>query len=354
MDWSRDRELGIRMALTLVLLGIVTVVLIGTLYGVLVALAWIAVSFDLFPEASSDLFPADTSWVIGFVAAAIVIGAILYFEFPGETPASRGLTVQSAKNEEYPELYGTIERLAQQADLPVPSVVVADTTVPNAYTSGLSSKRATIVVTTGLLEELEEREVQAVLAHELAHVKNRDAAVMTVTSVPLVIARTIHEWADEHWARLAKNSNSEPELSEIIAVPPTMACFAIAGMLWFIGRLLVRLLSRYRELAADRGAIALTGSPAALASALETVDTGIESLPDRDLRAMSGPSEAFAVVPVETDASNGPVRLGPEGKRRPALFKYSHTFRTRIAPLFDTHPSMETRLERLRDIEKEI
>jgi heat shock protein HtpX len=346
MDWSQDRELGIRMALTLTLLSAVTVVLVGILYGVLVALAWIVLWFIMVSP--------DSSMIIGFIGTVLVIGAILYFEFSGETPASRGLTIQPAKKTGYSELNGMVERLAQQADLPVPSVVVADTTLPNAYTSGLSSERATIVVTTGLLEELEETEVQAVLAHELAHVKNRDAAVMTITSVPLVIAQTIHEWADEQWARLAKESGSKYEIAKPIIGLPVVACFAIAGVLWFIGRLLVRLLSRYRELAADRGAIALTGSPAALASALETVDTGIESLPDRDLRAMSGPSEAFAIVPVETDTPNGSVRLGPDGDRQPFLFGFTHPFRKRIMPLFDTHPSMETRLKRLRDIEKEL
>jgi heat shock protein HtpX len=351
MDWSWDRELGVRMALTLVLLGVVTVVLVGFLYGAMVALAWIAMWFVEIPPTRST--------TIGLLLTVLVTGTILYIEFPSEAPLLHGLTAPVEK-EECSELDGMVERLAQQADLPVPSVIVADTAVPNAYTSGLSPQRATIVVTTGLVEKLEEREIEAVLAHELAHVKNRDAAVMTIASVPLVIAHTIYEWADEHWAewsdkhqaQLAENSNSEPELREITAGPPIVACFAIAGVLWFIGRLLVRLLSRYRELAADRGAIALTGSPAALASALETVDTGVESLPDRDLRSMSGPSEAFAVVPIETD--EGPVRLGPDGDRRPFPYDYARPIREKITPLLNTHPSMETRLKRLREIEKEL
>lgn len=342
MDWSRDRELGIRMALTLVLLGVVTAVLVGLLYGAMVVLAWLAAGFNLIPW--------ERSMVVGLIGTVIVVGTILYIRFPGETPASRGLTTRAEKSE-YPELYRTVERLAQQADLPVPSVVVADTAVPNAYTSGISSKRATIVVTTGLVEKLEEREIEAVFAHELAHVKNHDAVVMTIASVPLVISRTIHEWADEQWARIANDSDSGNDLF----VLPLAVCFAIAGTLWFIGRLLVRLLSRYRELAADRGAIALTGSPAALASALETIDTGIGSLPDRDLRSMSGPSEAFAVVPIETDDTpNEPVRLGPDGNRRPFLYNYIYPIWERMLPLFNTHPSMETRLKRLREIEKEL
>jgi heat shock protein HtpX len=254
----------------------------------------------------------------------------------------------------YPELHRTVERLAQQADLPVPTVLIADNPLPNAYTSGLSSQRVTIVVTTGLLAEFGEKERQAVLAHELAHVKNRDAAVMTIASVPLIISHTIYDLADAFWAVLARNSNSEREIEETIAMDLAIVCFTIAGVLWFIGRLLVRLLSRYRELAADRGAVALTGSPASLASALETIATGIGSLPDRGLRAMNGSSEAFAIVPVETDASNEPIRLTPDDERRHLLFKYTHRFQKRLLPLFDTHPPMETRLKRLRDIEKEL
>jgi heat shock protein HtpX len=335
MDWSRDRELGLRMALTLVLLGVVTVILIVPLYGALVALAWIVVPFS-------------ASVVIGFIGTGIIVGSIVVLEFRSETPAMHGHTTRVEKTG-YPELHRTVERLAQQADLPVPTVHVADNPLPNAYTSGLSPQRATIVVTTGLLAELGEKERQAVLAHELAHVKNRDAAVMTIASVPLVIAQTIHEWADDRWAQIANDASSEN-----LSVLPLATCFAVAGALWLIGRLLVRLLSRYRELAADRGAIALTGSSAALASALETVDTQIGSTPDEDLRSMNGPSEAFAVVPVETDTVSEPVRLGPDGNRQSYLSKYTYPIKKRIAPLLTTHPTMKTRLEQLRNIEREL
>lgn len=338
MDWSRDRELSIRMAFTLGLLGVVTCVLIGALYSGLVAIAWLLAPFSVFPRGASE--------VIGIVATVIIVSVIVYVEFSNETPVLRELSAQSIESAEDAKLQKTVERLSQQANLPVPTVVVADTPLPNSYTSGLSPSRATIVVTTGLLEKLEAEEIRAVLAHELAHVKHRDAAVMTVASVPLVIARTLHKWMDERWDWRYGNDYD-------LLVVPLGLCFVVAGALWLSGRLLVRLLSRYRELAADRGAIALTGSPAALASALEIVDTQIGSLPREDLRSVHESIEAFAVVPVETETVSEPIRLGPNGEQFRSYDQYIYPTRKRIAPLLATHPSMEKRQQQLRTLEKE-
>lgn len=338
MNWARDRELSIRMAATLGLLGVVTCVLISALYGGLVVIAW---------TLGSGVFPPTAIEEIGISATVIIVSMIVYIEFSGESPVVCGHNVRSIESAECPELQKTVERLSQQADLPVPTIGVAETPVPNSYTSGLSRQRATIVVTTGLLETLEPEEVRAVLAHELVHVKHRDAAVMTVASVPLVIARSLYKWVDERWDWRYGNDYD-------LLVIPLGLCFVISGALWLAGRLLIRLLSRYRELAADRGAIALTGAPAALASALETVSTQHESLPREDLRSAHGSIEAFAVVPVETETVSEPLRLGPNGEQFRTYDRHIYRFQKKIAPLLTTHPPMEKRRQQLQTIETEM
>ncbi|MFC6961341.1 M48 family metalloprotease [Halocatena marina] len=349
MNWSRDWELGVRMAVTLGLLAIVTCVLVVALFGtVLLAVTWIIVVFEMNPV------PPSVSREIAGVMTCIIIGVIIYVEFSGQTPVLRGLDTQSVDRmeTEHSELLDrTVERLAQQAALPVPSVVVADTPVPNSYTSGLSSQQATIVVTTGLLEKLDPEELRAVLAHELAHVKHRDAAVMTVASVPLQIAQSIHEWTDDQRNTKRKSTSSENNNGSTFMLN---VCYMISGAFWLVGRLLFHLLSRYRELAADRGAIALTGSPAALASALETISAQHQSLPREDLRSADGSIQAFAVVPVETEPLEEPIRLGPNGDQIPTHNQYEYLIQKKMAPFLATHPSVERRREQLQDIETEL
>lgn len=346
MDWSRDRELSIRMVVTLGLLALVTLILVGGLWGVVVVITSGFISFV------AGVFLPAVSGVIGVVVTGLIVWAFISIEYSGETPALRGFSTQPMENTPYSkQLSRTVERLANQAGLPVPTVVVADTTLPNSYTSGLSPQQATIVVTTGLLEKLEAEEVEAVLAHELAHVKHRDAAVMTIASVPLVMARRLHEWVDKQQARPRKEGGpSGYDVSDILFA----VCNAVADTLWLSSRLLFRLLSRYRELAADRGAIALTGSPAALASGLETVDTQLEALPRKDLRSADESIEAFAIVPVERKTVGEPIRLGPNGERRPYLDQYIHPIRKRLAPLLATHPSLERRRQQLQTVETEL
>ncbi|MFC6961339.1 M48 family metalloprotease [Halocatena marina] len=338
MNWSRDWELGVRMAVTLGLLAVVTCVLIGALFGGLTVTA---------RELGSGVFPSTAIEEIGIGATVVVLSIIVYTAFSGDPLVLRGCNAQSVTSAENSAVQQTVERLSQQADLPVPSVVVADTPVPNSYTSGLSSQQATIVVTTGLLEKLDPEELRTVLAHELAHVKHRDAAVMTVASVPLVIARTLYKWVDDRWDWRYGNDYD-------LLVIPCALCLVVSGAFWLVGRLLFRLLSRYRELAADRGAIALTGSPAALASALETISTQHESLPREDLRSADGSIEAFAVVPVETETVDKPLQLGPNGDQFRTYDRHIYLFQQKIAPFLTTHPSIERRREQLQDIETEI
>lgn len=214
--------------------------------------------------------------------------------------ASRARFVSPA---EAPELHATIERLCGLAELPKPRVAVVDSDVPDAFATGRDPARSTVAVTTGLLDRLEPRELDAVLAHELTHVANRDGAVMTVASFP---ALTLHEV-------LSKASWKWWTFGLPLMVWPCLAYGTSTGLMLTV--------SRCREYAADRGATIITGTPEHLMSALQKIAGAMPRIPEADLRAVAAMS-AFFIVP-------------------PNLRSL-------------THPSLERRLERLAEMAREL
>ncbi|MHC3437281.1 M48 family metalloprotease [Natrialbaceae archaeon A-gly3] len=241
----------------------------------------------------------------------------------------QGLDVTDVSAEEYPRLRGTVDRLAQQADVPTPAVGLVDSAVPNALVVGRNRESATIVVTTGLLEVLESDELEAVLAHELAHVKNRDVFVMTVASFLSTMLSMVAVWGGAGTRATTGHRTGTGHRPGSNTIGATVIALLLAP-LWVVSHLPVVLLSRYREFAADRGAVALTGSPGALASALQTVEEDLEATPETDMRE-AAELNAFFIVPV--GVSPLPVDVGP------------------LERVFATHPDLEDRLEYLRDLE---
>lgn len=212
------------------------------------------------------------------------------------------------------KLHAMVGRLSQQADLPKPKVAIADTRVPNAFATGRSQKSSAVCVTTGLMETLDDDELEGVIAHELAHVKNRDVMVMTIASFLSSIAFLIVRWG---W--LFGGDDNRQNAPVIVAIIASL-------VVWIISYLLIRALSRYREYAADRGAAVITGRPSALASALLKISGRMDNVPKRDMRDTSE-MNAFFIIPIKSDF---------------------------IGRLFSTHPSTENRVERLRDMEREM
>jgi heat shock protein HtpX len=221
---------------------------------------------------------------------------------------------KEVSQEEYPRLHATIERLSQQADLPKPKVAVADSSVPNAFATGRSQKNSAVCVTTGLLRTLDEEELEGVIAHELAHVKNRDVMVMTIASFLSTIAFLVVRWG---W--LFGGGRNRNNGGVVVAIVASL-------VVWIVSFLLIRTLSRYREYAADRGGAVITGNPSALASALMTIDGRMDRVPSEDLRETSE-MNAFFIIPIKSGV---------------------------VGRLFSTHPSTERRVERLRDLEREM
>jgi heat shock protein HtpX len=245
---------------------------------------------------------------------AILLGAFSLAQyFFSDKLALRSMGARTVSEEEYPQLHAQVGRLSQQADLPKPDVAVADNRTPNAFATGRSPSHGVVCVTTGLLEALDDDELEGVIAHELAHIKNRDVAVMTIASFLSTIAFLIVRWG---WLFGGRNRNGAPVIVAIL----------VSLVVWVISFLLIRALSRYREYSADRGAVAITGKPSALASALMTISGRMDRIPEEDLREQAE-MNAFFIIPI------------------------SKGFIGKIAR---THPPTEKRIEALREMEREI
>ena len=232
-----------------------------------------------------------------------------------DTIALRSMGAREVSAEEYPALHASVERLSQQADLPKPRVAVVSEDVPNAFATGRNQRNAVVAVTEGLLRRLDRDELDGVLAHELAHIKNRDVMVMTIASLLASIAFMFVRWG----AFFGGGRGGRGGGGIVVAI-------LISLVVWILSYLLMRVLSRYREYAADRGAAAITGNPAALASALRTISSDIEKIPERDLRD-EAEMNAFFIIP---------LKAGVVGK------------------LFATHPPTEKRIAQLQQLEREM
>ncbi len=288
MQWQSDWGLRGRMLLTMVLLGGLYVVFVGALWAVFRSLLVVVLLFG------------------GFAIAQFLFSDRL---------ALRSMGASEVDPSEYPDLHRTVDRLAQQADLPKPTVAVADSGTPNAFATGRSQDSATVCVTTGLMQRLDDEELEGVLAHELAHVKNRDVMVMTVASFLSTIAFLIVRWG---WLFTGGNDRNG-NIGMIGAI-------AVSIVVWVVSFLLIRALSRYREYSADRGGAAITGKPGALASALASIDREMDATPSEDLREQAG-MNAFFIIPIDKG------------------------FIGRIA---STHPPTEKRIEKLRDLQRNL
>ena len=205
--------------------------------------------------------------------------------------------------------------------MPKPRVGVADTSMPNAFATGRSPDRAVVVVTTGILKTLTAEELEGVLAHELAHVAHRDVLVMTVASSAGIVAGMVTQGAQYGaiFGGHRREGNS--------ALPVWLMMLLVSLVVYAVSFVLLKLLSRYRELSADRAGAYLTMKPQALASALQKISGEMNTIPDRDLRA-SQPMNAFFIAPAVKGVS--------------------------MRTLTSTHPSLEQRLEQLARIQAEL
>ncbi len=292
VKWSSDPGLAARMVIVMGLLAFVY-------------LAFMAV-----------LVAAGADAVTVLVIAAILAGFQYFFS---DKIALLSVGARVVEPQQAPDLHAMVERLAALADVPKPKVAIVDTPVPNAFATGRSPRAAVVAVTTGLLDTLEPREVEAVLAHEISHVRNRDVMVMTIASFFAVVAQLVLRWA--YWGSAWGGRRDRRDGNAFLII------YLASLLVWVISFFLIRALSRYREFAADRGAALITGAPSQLMSALLKISGVMQRIPDRDLREVSE-LNAFFIIPAIKGSS--------------------------LAELFSTHPSLERRLERLRELAREM
>jgi heat shock protein HtpX len=301
------------MGLTMFLLGLVFVAFVAAIIGI------------------SLVAHASTGAIIFFaviLGGGLAIGSLFYSDkIALATAGAREVTPQEA-----PELHGVVDRICALADMPKPRVALSPSDIPNAFATGRNSQHSVLCVTQGLLRRLDREELEGVISHELSHVAHKDVMVMTVASFLAIIAGLMIRFAfygelfGGGGRRGGNNNNNQG------ALPIMLIIMAVSIVVYAISFLLIRLLSRYRELAADRSGALLTGQPSALASALQKVSGTIAGIPTKDLRAAE-PLNAFFFVPA----------LSPQ--------RQAHSL---LANLTSTHPPLEKRLAQLAKISQQL
>jgi heat shock protein HtpX len=233
--------------------------------------------------------------------------------------------VSPTDSPEAARLHGIVDRLCALADMPKPRVAIADTDMPNAFATGRNADHAVVCATKGLMNRLDNDELEGVLAHEMSHVAHKDVQVMTIASFLAIIAALLVRMA--FYSELfggGRRSNDQN------ALPIMFILMIVSAVVYAISFLLIRLLSRYRELSADRSGALLTGQPSALKSALIKVTGQIGRIPTKDLRTAQ-PLNAFFFAPaMHLSGGSG------------------------LANAFSTHPSLERRLAELDKIQQQL
>jgi heat shock protein HtpX len=258
---------------------------------------------------------------LGIVPMVLLLGALAFFQyFTSDKIALAASGAKVVTPEQEPELHAMIDRLCAMSDLPKPRVAIIPTDVPNAFATGRSPKHAAVAVTEGLWKRLEPREVEGVLAHELSHIANRDVAVMTIASFFSMLAAFLMRMG--MWTGMFGGGRNREG-----GAPALLIMIVVSLVTYVISYMLILMISRYREYAADRGAAVITGAPEYLMSALQKIASDMTRIPQRDLRQMEG-MNAFFIIPTNVKRTFG--------------------------ELFMTHPPLEKRLARLAEISAEM
>lgn len=287
--WKSDRGLEARMLLTMFLLAAVY-------------LAFLAVLLSM---------------GVSRIIVILFMGGFMFLQyFFSDKMILSSMGAKPVSESEEPRIHDMVRRLCQNANLPMPKIAVVKTAMPNAFATGRNQKHAVVAVTTGLLSRLNESEVEAVLAHELTHIKNRDMMVMTIATFLSSLAQMLVQWLP-----FMGGGNRDRDSGSNVAL-----LLVVSLVVWIVSFILIRTLSRYREFAADRGAAIITGQPSHLISALTKISGS--RVPTEDLRRVEGPVSALFITPALSGSS--------------------------LSKLFSTHPTLEARIDALQRIEMEL
>jgi heat shock protein HtpX len=259
---------------------------------------------------------------VGFIPITIMVSAMLlaqwYFSdkmvlwFSGAKIVSR---------EQFPQVHEIVEKLVQRSNLPKPKVAVVNTRMPNAFATGKSHKSSVVAVTTGLLDILDYDELEAVIGHELSHVKSRDVLVLTLASIFSIVASFLMRYA--MFGAMFGGGGYGGDRSRNNAGVAMLIVILVAVVTWIVSFIITRAISRYREYAADRGSAAVTGKPMELASALTKISGSMHKVPQQHAQRFQS-LNAFFIIPAISSNS--------------------------LVNLFSTHPPVEKRIQKLKEM----
>jgi len=286
ITWKRDSGLTARMTLSFIILGILYVVFLSILHYL--GVGYIPLAF----------------------IAGVMIMAQWYFSDKIVLWTSGAKIVSK---EEYPQLHNIVENLVNKNGIPKPKVAVVNSDVPNAFATGKSPRSSLIAVTTGILGLLDDEELEAVIGHELTHVRNRDVLVLTLASVFSTVAWYLAQFS---FFGGYQSRNRDSGYATIIVI-------LVAIVTWVVSFLIIRAISRYREYSADRGGAIMTGRPDKLADALMKISGKMNKIPASELQKVQK-MNAFFIIPALSGSS--------------------------IANLFSTHPPVEKRVLKLKEM----
>ncbi|MBK8176238.1 MAG: zinc metalloprotease HtpX [Rhodospirillales bacterium] len=254
-------------------------------------------------------------WLIGgqtgmLVALAVAIGTNVFAYWNADKVVLRMYNAQEVDARSAPELHGLVAQLAGRAQLPMPRVYVIDSPQPNAFATGRDPQHAAVAATTGLIRSLSHQELAGVMAHELAHVRNRDTLIMTVTAT---LAGALGMLAN---FGLFFGGNRENQAGAITGI--------LAAILAPLAAMLVQFaISRTREYAADRMGAEICGHPMWLASALQKLESSTRRIDNPAAEHNPATAHLFIVNPLHGRSMDN---------------------------LFSTHPSTENRVRALREL----
>jgi len=288
--WKGDAGLNARMILSFVILGVLYVIFLSILH-------YLGVGY--IPLA---------------IIASVMILAQWYFSDKIVLWSSGAKIVSK---DEYPRLHEIVERLSTNNGLPKPKVAMVNSPVPNAFATGKSPKSSLVAVTTGILDLLDNDELEAVIGHELSHVRSRDVLVLTLASVFSTVAWYLVRFGIFGGLQ-TRNRNTAGSTAIVLLV---------AIMTWVVSFLIIRAISRYREFSADRGGAIMTGKPDKLASALLKISGKIKVIPPKEIENVQK-LNAFFIIPALSGSS--------------------------LANLFSTHPPVEKRVQKLKEMKSGI
>jgi heat shock protein HtpX len=312
--YAPDRGLTVRMTVTMFLLGLVFVAFIAAIIGI------------------GTAYNASSAAIVLFavvLGGGFAIGSLFYSDKIALTTAGAH-EVSPTDDADAARLHAIVDRLCALADMPKPRVAIAETYMPNAFATGRNADHAVVCATRGILRKLpDNEELEGVLAHEMSHVAHKDVQVMTIASFLAIIAALLVRIAfyGELFGGGGRRNSSNNN-----ALPIMLILMVVSAVVYAISFVLIRLLSRYRELSADRSGALLTGQPSKLASALVKVTGDIGRIPTRDLRTAQ-PLNAFFFAPAMNLHGTGGGGL---------------------ANLFSTHPSLERRLAELDKLQQQL